>query len=45
MPGAGVVGSASVGVSAQQGSSMSNPFWAASNWYFEQNNDEISNGS
>jgi hypothetical protein len=45
MPAGALAGSASVGVSAGSGSSMMNPFWAASNWYFEQNNDEIANGS
>lgn len=46
MPAGAVVGSASVGVQGNSaGAGLSNPFWAASNWYFETNNDEISNGS
>lgn len=45
MPSGAVAGSASVGVAASQGGGTVNPFWAASNWYFEPNNDEIANGS
>jgi len=40
---AGAAASASAGTSG--GAGARNPFWAASNWYFESNNTEIVNGS
>ena len=47
MPSGAVVGAAGVGATGSAGSGGigANPFWAASNWYFEPNNDEISSGS
>lgn len=44
MPAGAVAAGAGVGMNAAASGTM-NPFWAASNWYFEQNNDEIASGS
>lgn len=44
MTNASVTNAAPAATTAQSGS-MSNPFWAASNWYAEPNNDEVLNGS
>lgn len=41
----GAVVGAAAGVGASPTAAGGNPFWAASNWYFETNNDEIANGS
>jgi hypothetical protein len=43
MPAGAVAASAQTAPSASTG--MMNPFWAASNWYFEPNSQEILNGS
>lgn len=43
---AGAVVGAAAGAKLQAPTSVAmNPFWAASNWYFEPNNEEIANGS
>lgn len=34
-----------MGAGAATNTAAANPFWAASNWYFEPNNDEIASGS
>jgi hypothetical protein len=44
MPAGAVAGAAAPGTGTAPTVAM-NPFWAASNWYFESNNQEISNGS
>lgn len=41
----GAVAGAGAGAGGSAPSSALNPFWAASNWYFEPNNLEIANGS
>lgn len=42
---AGAVAGAAQTAPAVPTSAAMNPFWAASNWYFEANNDEIASGS
>lgn len=45
MPSAAITNAAAAPASGAQTGAMSNPFWAASNWYSEPNNDEVLNGS
>ena len=45
MPSAAVVGGAGAQVSTPAAATSMVPFWAASNWYFESNNEEIAGGS
>lgn len=46
MAASAVVGAAAGGsASTAPAAASMNPFWAATNWYFESNNQEISNGS
>src|ERR1700730_18582390 len=40
----GAVGGAGASAPSAPAATM-NPFWAASNWYFESNSQEIANGS
>lgn len=45
MPSAAITNAASPAAAPTQSGAMNNPFWAASNWYAEPNNDEVLNGS
>jgi hypothetical protein len=45
MPSAAVTNAAPAPTAGASSGSMTNPFWAASNWYAEPNNDEVLNGS
>jgi hypothetical protein len=45
MPSAAVAGTSTASSTASTTSAQVNPFWAASNWYAEPNNDEVLNGS
>lgn len=45
MPSAAITNAAAAPAAGAQTGAMTNPFWAASNWYSEPNNDEVLNGS
>jgi hypothetical protein len=45
MASGGAAGAAATATPAASAAAGSNPFWSASSWYFEANNQEIANGS